>query len=118
MVPIAMTLNSAFLRYRSGSNDGSPSQRFLGVRTAGHAPYLFSHTVTVRAGDVVFSEIEGRWNDTPFWVFQVPVEVSADHGDISSPVLGRLMMQLLELNEVFDPDLELRIAPAPVAAGS
>ena len=52
----------------------------------------------------------GRWNDTPFWVFQVPREISAGHGDISSPLLDRLLKDLLDLNEVFDPELELRIS--------
>ena len=115
MVPIAMTINSAFVRYRGGSNGGNLSQRYFGVRTAGHTPCLFSHEVHVRGGDVVFTEIEGRWNDTPLWVFQVPVEISSDHGDISSPLLGRLVIQLLELNEVFDPDLELRLARTSAA---
>lgn len=51
-----------------------------------------------------------RWNDSPFWVFRVPAEVSADHGDISSPLWGRLMLELMNRNRVFDPELELRLA--------
>lgn len=110
MVPIAMTFNSVFVRYRDYPDPDFPSQRLLGVRTAGHVPHLFSHSVEIRDGEVALNEIPGRWNDTPFWVFQVPAEVSANHGDISSPLWGRLMFDLMDLNEVFDPDLELRLA--------
>jgi hypothetical protein len=110
MVPFAMSLNSVFIRFRGYDDWGGPSQRHLSVRTAGHVPHLFSHTVEVRDDEVVFSEVPGRWNDTPFWVFQVPREISADHGDISSPLLGRLLLDLMERNRVLDPDLELRLA--------
>lgn len=112
MVPLAMTVNSVFVRYRGGANDGSPSQRYLGLRTAGHVPHLFSHEVSVRDDDVVLEELPGRWNDTPFWVFQVPGEISANHGDISSPLIDRLLWNLLERNEVFDQESELRLVGA------
>jgi hypothetical protein len=110
MVPIAMTVNSVFLRFRGDAGDGLPSQRTLGIKTAGHTPALFSHEVVVRGDEIVISELPGRWNDTPLWVFQVPVEISADHGDLSSPLMGQLMKRLLDLNEVFDPELELKLA--------
>jgi hypothetical protein len=110
MVPLAMNLNSVFLRFRGYPDSSVPSQRRLGVRTAGHVPWLFSHTVTVRDDQVVLTKVPGRWNDTPFWVFQLPAEVSGGHGDISSPLWGRLMFDLMERNEVFDPELELRLA--------
>ncbi len=110
MVPLAMRVNSIFVRYRGGADAAFPSQKTLGLHTAGHLPALYSHTAEVRGGEVVLTEIPGRWNDTPFWVFQVPAEVSANHGDISSPLWGRLMLALMERNEVFDPDLELRLA--------
>jgi hypothetical protein len=115
MVPLAMTVNSVFVRYRGGSGGSLPSQRHLGVRTAGHVPALFSHDVTVRGETVELSPRSGRWNDTPFWVFQVPREVSADHGDISSPLLSDLLIDLMDRNEVFDPELELRMVAAGVA---
>ena len=105
-----MNVNSIFVRFRGYPGGGGPSQRHLGVHTAGHVPYLFSHSVVVRGEEVVLTEIPGRWNDTPFWIFQVPAEISADHGDISSPLQGRLMLDLMELNEVFNPDSELRLA--------
>jgi hypothetical protein len=112
MVPIAMTLNSIFLRFRDRTDPATPSQRSLGIRTAGHVPFLFSHDVTVRGDEVVLTERPGRWNDTPVWVFQLPAEVSAGHGDIANPKLGRLLLDLMVRNEVFDPDLELRLAAA------
>jgi hypothetical protein len=113
MVPLAMTVNSVFLRYRHHADPTSPSQRHLGVRTAGHVPFLFSHEVTVGGDEVVLTELPGRWNDTPFWVFQVPVQVSADHGDISSHLLSELLIDLMDRNQIFDPELELRIAQPP-----
>jgi len=112
MVPLAMRVNSIFVRYRGNPNPAHPSQKTLGLHTAGHVPFLFSHTVEVVDGGVVLHEAPGRWNDTPFWVFQVPAEVSSGHGDISSPLWGGLMLQLMERNEVFNPDLELRLAGA------
>jgi len=115
MVPFAMRLNSVFVRYRGNPDAVVPSQRELGLHTAGHVPFLFSHTVEVVDGEVVLNEVPGRWNDTPFWVFQVPEEVSSDHGDISSPLWGQLMFELMERNEVFDPDLELRLADVSTA---
>jgi hypothetical protein len=115
MVPFAMNINSLFIRFRGYDDWGGPSQRHLSVRTAGHVPYLFSHQVTVRGDEVVLSEMPGRWNDTPFWVFQVPEEISTDHGDISSPLLARFLLDLMDRNRVFDPDLELRLAPSPPA---
>ena len=115
MVPLAMRVNSIFVRYRGGADAAMPSQKTLGLHTAGHLPALFSHAAEVRGDDVILTEIPGRWNDTPFWVFQVPPEVSANHGDISSPLWGRLMLELMNRNEVFDPDLELRLAgPGPL----
>ena len=113
MVPLAMNVNSIFVRFRDDRDRTMPSQRRLGVHTAGHLPFLHSHTVAVRDDEVVLTEIPGRWNDTPFWVFRVPAEISADHGDISSPLLGRLLFDLMELNEVFDPESELRLAGRP-----
>jgi hypothetical protein len=110
MVPLAMRFNSIFVRYRSGSVGGIPSQRHLGLHTAGHVPYLFSHSVEIDDGGVRLREVSGRWNDTPLWVLQVPAEVSAGHGDISSPLWGDLMLRLMERNEVFNPELELRLA--------
>jgi len=110
MVPLAMTLNSVFVRYRGSSDGGGPSQRFLGIRTAGHVPYLFSHSVEVRGDEVVLNELPGRWNDTPLWVFQVPSEISVNHGDISSPLMDRLLWDFLDRNEVFDSESELRLA--------
>ena len=110
MVPIAMNLNSVFLRYRAATASSAPSQRRLGTHTAGHLPFLHSHTVELRGNDLEIREVPGRWNDTAFWVFQVPSEVSNGHSDIGGPLWGSLMMRLLDANRVFDPDVELRLA--------
>ena len=110
MVPLAMTLNSVFVRYRDYADTTVPSQRYLGVHTAGHVPYLFSHKVEIRGDQLMLTELPDRWNDTAFWVFQVPEKISGDHSDISSPLWGRLMLLLMEQNQVFNPELELRLA--------
>ncbi len=107
MVPIAMTFNSVFVRYRRSSEPGMPSQRRLGIRTAGHVPFLHSHEVVVRDGKVEIHEKPDRWNDTPFWIFQVPAAISADHSDIDGTLWGELMMQLMAANRVFDSDVRL-----------
>ena len=117
MVPFAMTINSIFVRYRASDDPIAPSQRQLGVRTAGHLPYLHSHSVEVRGEDLVIRELPERWNDTAFWVFQVPAEVSGDHSDIDNPLWGELMMRLMDANRVFDPNVKLRLADVPTTPG-
>jgi hypothetical protein len=66
--------------------------------------------VEVRGGEPLLHEVPGRWNDTPYWIFQVPAEISSDHGDIDSPLWWRLMVRLMDANQVFDPDLQLKLA--------
>lgn len=117
MVPLAMTINSMFVRYRASENPTAPSQRRLGVQTAGHLPYLHSHSVEICGEDLVIRELPERWNDTAFWVFQVPAEVSADHSDIDSPLWAELMMRLMNANRVFDPDVKLRLVDVPATPG-
>jgi hypothetical protein len=109
MFPLAMKINSLFVRYRHSRDPDAPGQRRLGIHTAGWVPYLHSHRVEVDDRRVTFHEIPGRWNDTPFWVFQVPEKVSASHNDIDGPLWGRMMIELMNLNEVFNPDVELRM---------
>ena len=115
IVPIAMTFNSLFVRYRSSHDNAVPSQRDLGIRTAGHVPFLHSHTVEVESDRVVIREIPDRWNNTPFWIFQVPSTVSADHSDIDGPLWADLMLQLMQANRVFDPDVALYLVDDPKA---
>ena len=110
MVPLAMTINSLFVRYRPASEGEVASQRRLGTHTAGHLPVLHSHTVEVAGGDIAIRELPGRWNDTPFWVFQVPAAISRDHGDIDGPLWGRLMLRLMEDNRIFDPEVRMLLA--------
>jgi hypothetical protein len=107
--PFAMTINSLFVRYRGYPDPAAPSQRRLGLHSAGWVPSLHSHRVTLEGDRPAFHDIQGRWNDTPFWVFQVPGEISGGHNDIDGPVWGRMMLELMELNDVFDPDVELRL---------
>ncbi len=117
MVPFAMTLNSVFVRYRPAREGDLASQRRLGTHTAGHLPALHSHLVEVAGGDIAIRELPGRWNDTPLWVFQVPAVISRNHGDIDGPLWGRLMLQLMESNCVFDPDVRLLLT-ASAAGGA
>jgi hypothetical protein len=94
------------------------SQRRLGIHTAGHLRALHSHVVEVAGGDIAIRELPGRWNDTPFWVFQVPAEISRNHGDIDGPLWGRLMLQLMDGNRVFDPDVRLLLAATASDGGT
>jgi len=110
--PFAMRINSLFVRYRAYKDPDKPTQRHLGLHAAGWVPYLHSHSVEVDGDRLSFHEIPDRWNDTPFWVFQVPGEVSSGHNDIDSPLWGQMMLQLMEANEVFNPDVELRLTSA------
>jgi hypothetical protein len=112
MVPVAMTLNSLFVRYRPERDDSLTSQRRLGTHTAGHLAVLHSHTIEVAGGDIAIRELPGRWNDTPFWVFQVPAEISRNHNDIDGPLWDRLMLRLMESNCVFDPNVRLLLTVA------
>ncbi|MCP4895355.1 MAG: hypothetical protein GY906_00135 [bacterium] len=104
--PFAMRLNSIFVRYRNYSESTKPSQKQFAIRTAGESPYLHSHRVEVRDGEIEFHEIPDRWNDTPFWIFQVPRQISSHHSDIDSPMWSKLMLQLMDMNDVFNPNVE------------
>ena len=109
MFPFAMRINSVFVRYRDNDNPHTPSQRRLGLHTAGWVPHMWSHRVAVDGGQIEFEEIPDRWNDTPFWVFQVPEEVSSSHNDIDSRLWSTMMLEMMDLNQVFNPDVELRL---------
>ena len=104
-----MQINSVFVRYRDHDDPDTPSQRRFGLHTAGWVPYMWSHRVAVDGGQIEFEEIPNRWNVTPFWVFQVPEEVNSSHNDIDSRLWNTMMLDLMKLNEVFDPDLDLRL---------
>jgi hypothetical protein len=115
VVPFAMNINSIFVRYRGYSDPSMPTQREFGVHTSGHVRFLHSHAAEVRDGEPVLRELPGRWNDTSFWIFQVPPEISRNHVDIDNPIWWRLVVQLMDANQVFNPDLELRLAEVPSA---
>jgi len=107
--PVGMLVNSMFSAFRGGGEHGRSSQRFLGTRAPGFVPYLHSHKVRVVDGQVRFEEIEGRFNTTPVWVMSLPAEVSSGHSDISSPLFGQLLSNLMLKNRVFEPDVRIEV---------
>ena len=60
-------------------------------------------------GKVLLEEIEDRYNDTPFWVIQVPREISSDHGDIINEHISDVVVQMMERNSIFNPDVRLKL---------
>lgn len=104
--PLGRTIASFGTRFRNDHSPGVPSQRHLFTHALGHVDYLTSHRAYVRDGQVVIERIPGAFNDTPFWVIRVSREISKDHGDVGNPVYGRMIEQIIDLNEVYRTGLE------------
>lgn len=104
--PFGRTLASLGTSFRRDHEPGTPSQRHLAIHALGHVDHLTSHRAFLRDGEVVIERIPGAFNDTPFWVIQVSKEISKDHSDFSNPFYGRLIEQLIELNQVYRTDVE------------
>ncbi|MEM9084047.1 MAG: hypothetical protein AAGB34_10670, partial [Planctomycetota bacterium] len=104
--PFGRSIASFGTSFRRDHAPGEPSQRHLATHALGHVDSLTSHRAFLRDGEVVIEQIPGAFNDTPFWVIQVSKEISKDHGDVGNPIYGRLVEQLIELNDVYRTDLE------------
>ena len=104
--PFGRTIASWNLSFRRDHGPDEPSQRYLATRAIGHDDYLTSHRAYLREVEIVIERIPGAFNDTPFWVIRVSEEISKDHNDVSNPVYGRLIEQLIQMNEVYRTDLE------------
>lgn len=108
--PLGMWVNGLFLKYRTDTGTTSPSQRTLGIRAAGHEPSLISHTVAIEDGAPVLTTRPGHRDDLPYWIVQIPKEMSGGHSDVSNPLISRFVVDLMERNRVFDPDISLALS--------
>lgn len=100
------------------------SQRDLVTRTAANTPKLWSHEVrplppgaSEEGQDVTFSafvngvrrrygirRFSGGWNQSDYWIFQVPREIVPDHSRIFREPFEELLVALLERATIyFDP---------------
>ena len=102
-----------FRSYRKDAPPGEPSQGWLASHTDGHTDFLLSHRAAIEDGRVVLREVEGRYNDTPYWVIRVAPAICANHGDIANPRLNELIQQLLDLRETSTVGFRPRLASTP-----
>jgi len=113
--PLGMWVNSFFLRFRRDQPPGEPSQRRLGIRAAGHELSLVSHEARVTADGRVDLRAQPTEGDgAPYWVIRVPDEISGGHSDVSGELWGRLMLNLMERNRVFDHEVSLALSTGRV----
>jgi pimeloyl-ACP methyl ester carboxylesterase len=104
--PFGRTIASFGTSFRRDHAPGEPSQHHLATHALGHVDYLTSHRAFLRDGEVIIERITDAFNDTPFWVIQVSRDISKDHGDVNNPVYGRMIEQLINLNQVYRTDIE------------
>ncbi|MEO1130834.1 MAG: hypothetical protein AAFX05_14165 [Planctomycetota bacterium] len=104
--PFGRTVSSLFTAFRNDHDAGVPSQKHLARHAEGHVEYLVSHRARVEDGEVILERIPGAYNDTPFWVIQVTRDISRDHSDTRNPVLGRLIAQIVDLNQIYETDVQ------------
>lgn len=112
--PIGRSMESLLMAFRLDHGDDEPSQRYLATHAEGHADYLVSHRAWVEDGEVILERVPGAYNDTPFWVIQVTSDISQNHGDTSNEKLNALLGQLLELNRLYETDVQTWMVTAPV----
>jgi len=109
--PLGMWVNSLFLRYRTDHTPDEPSQRRLGIRAAGHEQTLVSHEAWVTEdGNVDLRVLPDATDGSPYWVIRVPREISSGHSDVTGNLWGRLMIDLMERDRVFDLDASLALS--------
>lgn len=104
--PFGRTIASFGTSFRRDQATGHPTQRYLATHTLGHVDHLTSHRAYLHHGEVILERIPGAINDTPFWVIEVSKDISKDHGDVDNPIYGKLIEQLIELNEVYRTDID------------
>ena len=102
-----------FRSYRKDAPPGEPSQGWLASHTDGHTDFLLSHRAAIEDSRVVLRDVEGRYNDTPYWVIRVTPDICANHGDIANPRLNELIQQLLDLRETYTVGFRPRLASTP-----
>lgn len=97
-----------------------PNQKTFFTRTPGHIPFLLSHVVRPVAKPCIslpelfrfstngqcfeMTPLQGRWNDSPFWVVTVPPAIIKDHGDIFNASFMTMIIDLLAQYQVLNRD--------------
>lgn len=116
--PIGQWFSTFFDRYRTYKDETLPSQKTLANRTVGHMPFLRSHYVELEDDSVVICEIAERYNDTPFWIMQVPDTVLSGHSDASNPNIDSLLTQLIQRNNIYTSNETLKLINDTTAENS
>lgn len=99
-------LENLFASYRKDTVGSEPKQRYLASHAEGHVEYLVSHRAYVQDGEVVLERIPNAFNDTPFWIIRVSKDISRDHGDVNNPLYSKLVMKIIDLNQIYRTDLQ------------
>jgi hypothetical protein len=103
-----ITWTKAFTEFPEG-----PGQRQLFAHTAGHTPFLYSHVLKSVPegvdGPMIFHVGQGRhgrgyeivrkddaWNQSPYWIMQVPPDVVDGHNGIFTRASGNLLETILD----------------------
>lgn len=104
--PMGRWIDTIGLAFRGQLVEGGPSQHYLATHTEGHIEFLHSHRAWVEDDELKFERVEDAYNDTPFWIVQVSKEVMKDHGDVSNPVVDELIDRILQLNRLYEANLD------------
>ncbi len=104
--PMGRWIDTVGLAFRGKIVEGGPSQRYLATHSEGHIEFLHSHRAWVEDGELKLERVADAYNDTPFWIIQVTKDVMKDHGDTSNPVVDELVDRLLQLNRLYETDLD------------
>jgi hypothetical protein len=123
--PIGQGLSAFTKAFRGkgggAEESGSPGQRKYFTRTPGHISYLASHDIVIAGSDpgncgsvndVVRFYVgpncyelhakSSRWNDSPYWVMEVPRAVIPDHSQVFTDAFVTMLKELIVHYDVID----------------
>jgi hypothetical protein len=109
--PTGMYVNNLprrFRRYPEGQD--LPSQRSMASHTAGHVDEMHSHLVIEEKGQPIRLEKKPHaMNTSPYWIMSVSGDIVPAHNQIFGQKFVDLLIQLMNRNMIFSPDVELRL---------
>ncbi len=123
--PIGQELSAftkAFRRKEGGpGGSASPPQRKYFTRTPGHVSYLASHEIVIAGSDPANCDSangivrfyvaancyelhakNSRWNDSPYWVTEVPRAIIPDHSQVFTDAFVTMLKRLIVHYDVID----------------
>jgi len=123
--PIGQELSALTKAFRktepSTVGSRSPGQRAYFTRTPGHISPLWSHEVVKGSTESITCKSDGdvvrfytgdscysleprpsRWNDSPYWVTEVPKAIIPDHSQVFTDAFVEMLMQVIVHYEVID----------------